>query len=49
MGQKLQLAPDHWLRQVQVQPVLVLPVTLTAFPLQLLATVHVRKQDGYVS
>jgi hypothetical protein len=37
------------LRQVQLQPFFVLPVTLTALPLQLLLTVHVRKQDGYVS
>jgi len=45
----LHLAPLHELRQVQLHPLFVLPVTDAAFPLQLLATVHVRKHRGYVS
>jgi hypothetical protein len=48
-GQKEQFAPIQLLRHVQLQPVRVLPCTLTALPLQFAPTVHVRKQAGYVS
>ena len=41
-AQMEQLAPPQELRQVQLHPLFVLPVTFTAFPVQLAWTVHVR-------
>ena len=48
-GQVWHCTPSHSLRQLQVHPVLLLPVTPVAWPLQLAAVVHVRWHPGYVS
>ena len=49
VGHCAQLLPPQLFWHVQLQPVLLFPLTLAACPLQLLAFVHVRKHDGYVS
>ena len=49
VGHAAHAGPLHPLRQLQVQPVLLLPVTPVAWPLQLAAVVHVRWHPGYVS
>jgi hypothetical protein len=41
-GHCSQLPPRHWFWHVHVQPVLLLPLTLTARPVQFVALVHVR-------
>ena len=49
LGHKAHLAPTHWLRQVQLQPVLMSPDTVVAWPVQSSATVQMREHKGKLS
>jgi hypothetical protein len=47
--QKSHVLPVHWLRHPHVQPVSVLPVTVSAWLEQFASLVQIRKHSGYCS